>query len=192
MFAITTFPSEEILAQLETATPEYMHPNRIPYAVIAEGILTPEECSAIAEECNRVKAFKHEGCGAMTREIGFIPALRKIHTISEHINQAFFQYDLNSQSYSWMQSYTAGEGYLLHMDAAPGRMRKLTSVTLLSDENHYAGGELELFFHPESHVVPRTQGTIVVFQAMLPHKVRDVTSGFRQSINMSFHGPNFR
>jgi hypothetical protein len=187
-----TFPTEETLKKYEAATPKYMRPNAVPFAVIFEGALTAEQCLEIKTVADEVEGFNHEKCGAFTRELGHIPELDYIQSIGYSINHAYWQYDLDPETVTWMQTYSDGGDYQLHMDAGPGRMRKMTAVTFLTDPDEYEGGDLEVFFHPTALKIPRTQGTIVCFQPWILHVVHPVTSGIRQSLNMSFWGPNFK
>ena len=190
--SIVTFPPQEMLEKYQRATPDYMHPNQVPFAVIAEGYFSPEVCNYIAKTFNQYEIDKHEKCGAVTREIGKHFLLKTIEDFAHFVNQTYWQYDLDQDSYTWMQTYSAGGNYQLHMDAGPGRMRKLTAVIFLTDPDEYTGGDLKIHFHPTWQWIPRTQGTIVLFQPWILHEVHEVTSGTRQTLNMSFWGPNFK
>lgn len=187
-----TFPTQDTLEAYEKATPAYMRPNHVPFAVIAEGLIHPDECDHIVETLMKVKGFAHDQCGAFTREIGHVPELENIRLFGHRINQTFWDYELDEDTMTWMQTYEAGGEYQLHMDAGPGRMRKMTAVVLLTNPGRYTGGGLEVFFHPNSVRIPPTQGTVVLFQPWILHQVYPVLSGTRQTLNMSFWGPNFR
>lgn len=188
-----TFPSEEQLHSIAAATPAYMHPNTIPAAVIFEGALTVEECQTIRDRGMTFPGYHHPGCNAFTRELGHIPELEVAERIASTMNDAYWHYDLDPEPYTWMQTYLIGGDYQKHLDIDHGRMRKLTAVVFLTDENEYEGGDLEIFYHPVQSVrIPRTQGTIVCFQPWLLHQVHPIRRGIRQSLNMSFWGPDFR
>lgn len=200
MSGITPYPSEDIIDQIYRLSPEIMHPNRVPLAVILEGFITAERCYELSEKISTdVDPFHHEGCSAATREVGMtsehedFPHLSTIMYVTHSINHQYFEYDLDEDSYSWLQTYFAGDSYPMHIDYAPGRSRKLTSITLLTDEAEYDGGELELITGSDATLtVPRTQGTMVVFPSWLMHRVHPITRGVRKSLNMGFHGPAFR
>jgi PKHD-type hydroxylase len=71
--------------------------------------------------------------------------------------------------------------------------RKLSCSVQLSDENDYEGGDL--LFQPGSDkeiIVPKKQGSIIVFSSMLRHKVAPVTSGTRYSAVAWMRGPAFK
>jgi hypothetical protein len=169
-----------------------MHPNRVPFAVVAEGLIHPDECQKIVMDLNPIAGFEHGHCGAFTREVGHRPVLENIRLFGHRVNQTFWDYELDEDTMTWMQTYEAGSEYQLHTDMSPGQMRKMTAVVFLTDPDNYVGGNLEIFFHPQSVVIPRTQGTVVFFQPWILHKVYGIVYGIRQTLNMSFWGPNFR
>jgi hypothetical protein len=187
-----TLPRQDTIEKEYDRTPESMHPSLVPNAVVAEGYFTSSECHTMKYEGERFLEYQHTGCNAMTREIGHIPAFDTFRDLSHAINNTFFGYDLDEQPVSWMQSYGEDANYSLHRDVAPGQTRKLTAVIMLSDRDDYAGGDLTIYAHPFEWVVPATQGTVVVFQPWLPHKVTRVARGYRQTINMGFYGPEFK
>ena len=189
---IQTFPSREVLLEQEDKTPEYMRPNTLPVAVYVEGMLHDDECDAIVKRFMMEDPYKHDGCGAMTRELGDIPELYPLRAMAEMINESFWNYDLDDGTMSWMQTYYSDGDYQLHMDYTPGGMRKLTAVLMLSDPANYQGGDLELYLQPVSVKIPKARGTVAVFQPWLLHRVHPVTRGIRQTINMGFWGPPFR
>lgn len=192
MTVITTFPDLEVTRGLAEHVPPYMHPNTKPFAVMGEGILTPEECDLLLYVMMTVEPYSFQHCGATTRECPQHETLDPIRMFALLMNDAYFGYDLTPDTNAWLQSYESGDEYLLHMDASPGQTRKLTAVALLSDGDSYFGGDLELFFEPSSRVVPRARGTIAVFPSWMLHRVHPVTSGLRQTINLGFWGPSFR
>lgn len=192
MVQVVTFPTQEVLQQIADNAEPYKRPNTVPIAAVSEGFIHADDCRAIAEACEKFKSYQHRDCGAVTREIGHIPELDFIKWYGHQLNNMFWQYDLDPETTTWMQTYETGGDYQLHADGIAGHMRKLTIVLLLSDGNDYEGGDLEIFWHPLTKVVPRSQGTIVAFQPWILHKVHPVISGKRQSLNMSFWGPNFR
>ena len=99
--------------------------------------------------------------------------------------------------------YTKGMHYNWHIDSLPGpyteegpfqgKIRKLTSVLVLSDPKEYQGGELEFQFQAEDpqynkkrtitvakEVAPK--GSIIVFPSFVWHRVKPVTKGVRYSM----------
>jgi len=104
----------------------------------------------------------------------------------------FTQYK-KGMHYNWHRDGTA-EPY--PSDAAPpfaGKIRKLTSVLVLSNPSEYKGGELEFQFQSEdpqfnkgrkikvaNEVAPK--GSIIVFPSFVWHRVKPVTKGVRYSM----------
>lgn len=192
MTALLTFPSETALERAYSSTPDYMSPSMVPYAVSLEGALSIDECEAITDVLGGVDPYVVKGCGAVTREIVASPVLDSIETVARNINNWYFKYDLDEGQHSWLQTYEAGGDYHRHMDGSPGQTRKLTAVAILSSPLVYEGGRLSMHVEPKHFVVPKTRGTIVVFQHWVDHEVSPVTSGLRQTINMGFWGPPFK
>ena len=101
----------------------------------------------------------------------------------------FTKYKLN-QHYGWhCDSWEGGynnPGQLNH-----GKIRKITSVLVLSDPKDYKGGELEFDFRnldPEKKrnvVVAKEvaeKGSLIVFPSFVWHRVKPVTKGVRYSM----------
>lgn len=193
MLSLQTFPSDEILKQRAEVAEDYMRPNQIPFAVAGEGFLTPNQCARIVNRMNGVEPYNYRGCGGVTRQCPhpLEDLFKPMVEFAKDMNDAFWQYDLDDNPVGWFQTYEEESKYQIHMDSTPGQMRKLTAVTLLSDPAKYDGGELLIHFHPKFFTVPKTQGTVVVFQPWLLHEVLEVTRGLRQTINLAFWGPNF-
>lgn len=190
---IQTFPNAELIEEYANLVPAYMRPNLNPYAVVLEGILTDEECNRILDRGMRLEPYNFSTCGAITRE--FDPghfSLAQIENVALGMNNLYWNYDLDERPVSWMQTYETGTDYKIHTDTAPGQTRKLTAIALLSDPTEYDGGKLVIHAEPFSFAVPRTRGTIVVFQPWLLHEVTNVSDGIRQTINMGFWGPPFK
>lgn len=192
MSALLTFPSQVGMERAYSATPEYMRPSMVPYAVSLEGALSHQECDVIVESLSPIEPYSMPGCGAVTREIVAAPCLDPIELIARNINDRYFGFDLDPGQTSWMQSYEKDGDYHRHMDGSPGQTRKLTAVAILSSPAVYEGGKLKMIVEPKSFMVPRTRGTVVVFQHWVPHEVTPVTIGLRQTINMGFWGPPFK
>ena len=76
--------------------------------------------------------------------------------------------------YGWHQDESMGSCNVM------GLTRKLSASLILSDPSEYEGGDLILRL-AEEVVVPKTQGTLVVFPSYTIHQVTPVTSGERFS-----------
>ena len=102
----------------------------------------------------------------------------------------FTKYKLN-QHYgwhcdSWDRPYVRKEE-----DPSNGRIRKITSVLVLSDPKDYKGGELEFDFRnldpdKKRNVVVAKEvaekGSLIVFPSFVWHRVKPVTKGVRYSM----------
>jgi PKHD-type hydroxylase len=105
------------------------------------------------------------------------------------------------QFYSWHQDEGLGSlrrvDYQNHLGKSDGDITRKLSVTLqLSDPGEYEGGELQLFDPgtPGEKLLtaPRDQGTVLVFDSRVPHRVRKVKSGTRRSLVGWVMGPRWR
>ena len=77
--------------------------------------------------------------------------------------------------------------------------RKLSLSIQLSSEDEYEGGDLILYYHEQStkvdgkpffneFVVPKSLGTVVVFDSRVVHEITPITSGTRYSLVKWVHG----
>jgi len=104
----------------------------------------------------------------------------------------FTQYK-KGMHYNWHRDSTA-EPYPSEAGSSfTGKIRKLTSVLVLSNPSEYKGGELEFQFQAEdpqfnkgrkikvaNEVAPK--GSIIVFPSFVWHRVKPVTKGVRYSM----------
>jgi predicted 2-oxoglutarate/Fe(II)-dependent dioxygenase YbiX len=187
-----TLPSTEDLELLQKAAPIWMNPNKQPYAVVAPGYFSEEQCENIVEKGMQEEPYKQNGCGAETRELPGAAFLQDLDLFARTANNIFWGLELHDEYVGWLQTYDVGGNYQTHMDSAPGQARKLTAVLMLTDDNAYLGGDLMIHPPPFQWQVPKKQGTVVVFLPYLLHTVTPVTYGVRQTINMGFWGPPFK
>lgn len=192
MSALLTFPSEHSMGLALLNAPAFMRPSPVPYAVSLEGALSHDECDLIQDRLAYLEPYTVPGCGAVTRECHGDALLNPIETVARNINSRYFGFDLDEGQHSWLQTYEAGGDYHRHMDGTPGQTRKLTAVAILSSPLSYEGGRLKMYVDPRHFTVPKTRGTIVVFQHWVEHDVSPITVGTRQTINMGFWGPPFK
>lgn len=190
-----TWPSREVLRDLSRQASSYMTPTqKNPYAIVAEGFLDDSGCDLITRECMRVHPYRFKHCNATTRELPLplTQPFQPVENLVRALNELYWGFDLWDDAAAWHQSYELGNDYQLHMDGAAGHVRKLTAVVMLSNPQTYAGGELELTVPPAVHELPKTRGTVVVFQHWLLHRVYPLSYGSRQSLNVGFFGPEFK
>lgn len=190
---VYTYPLFEDLEEINAKTPAYMRPNMIPFAAIGEGWLSDLECERIHNRYENNAPYSFSHCNAITRECPrpLDRVLDPMIQFALEMNSNLWQYEIVSCA-AWLQTYTPGRNYQKHMDVAPGQSRKLTAVLMLSPAQEYDGGHLQLWTWPDPYVVPKTQGTIVVFPSWLTHEVTYVDKGMRSTINLGFWGPEFK
>ena len=195
MLGITTIPTDVQLAKISEMTPDYMKPNKQPYAVVFEAALSPTECERILADTEVVETYGFHGCNAHTRECvrPLSYSLAAIRQMLRFANDYFFQFDIDENDpAAWLQSYGSGQDYRTHADGAPGQSRKLTAVAMLSDPASYEGGDLVFNVSQAKVTAPRTRGTVIVFPAFVTHQVTPIDSGYRQTINLGVWGPPFK
>lgn len=119
----------------------------------------------------------------------------KLTDIIDYLNNDFFNFDLlgfgeNIQ----FTKYEAPTGhYSWHTDKFLGKkIRKLSIVLQLSDEDDYVGGDLELKFGDNVDNMIRKRGTILCFPSYVLHRVTPVTEGTRYSLVAWITGPQFK
>ena len=91
--------------------------------------------------------------------------------------------------------YPEGGFYDWHMDTDVNMtheppVRKISMTLLLSPENQFEGGDLELMAPGKR--VKLKQGHAIVFASFLHHRVAPVIRGVRQSLVMWFGGEPFK
>lgn len=189
-----SFPSENEMYDASRRTPKYMYPNKIPQAVVFEGVLSDSLCDEMVEDMLKEEPYEFQHCGAKTREVlaPFPSSLDALLMLTLRTNIENWNYIVDPGGVAWLQTYETEGDYQLHTDTFPGQMRKLTAVAMLSDPNDYVGGELQIHMYPRTCRVPRTRGTVVIFQPWLLHEVTRVDAGVRRTINLGLWGPPFR
>lgn len=189
---IYTLPPRPYLTDYIQKLPAYMRPNMVPYGIVFENALNKDQCEQIMDDCIREEAYTLPSCGAETRELTPRPALDPLYNLALFANDMYFQYDLDPNYMAWMQTYHMGDKYELHSDTVPGQMRKLTAVAMINNDHMYEGGQLWLKPPPLNWAIPKTRGTVVVFQPWIPHVVEPITNGLRRTINLGIWGPPFK
>lgn len=82
-----------------------------------------------------------------------------------------------------------------HIDITGGESnrRKLSFSFMVSDEDEYEGGELEIWLDPQKHQkIPKMSGGIAFFPSFLLHRVTKVTKGTRRVIVGMYGGRPYR
>ena len=72
-------------------------------------------------------------------------------------------------------------------------IRKLSVVIQLTDDKNYDGGELSLINSIiEPTIMPKSQGTLIIFPSWTLHKVSAINKGKRNSLVGWVTGPQFK
>ena len=125
-----------------------------------------------------------------------VPYYNKISDCILNMNKQFYNYDLfGFAEHLQFAEYNAPGGHFSsHMDVGYGHgVRKLSVTIQLSDPNNYDGGELEIIESLEfPTIMPKDQGTLVMFPSYMLHRVLPVTRGTRHSIVGWVSGPPLR
>jgi len=99
-----------------------------------------------------------------------------------------FNFDIKSLESGYFLKYNQGMYYRPHSDVSNDRNsvtynRKLTVTVQLSNEDDYEGGDIHLYDSSlRIEKVPRTRGSIVVFDSSITHSVTKIKRGTRYSL----------
>jgi PKHD-type hydroxylase len=120
----------------------------------------------------------------------------RIAAMSVEANNALWHFDLHSiiDDIQFTEYEAGGGHYDWHVDIGPSTIshRKISIVVQLSDEEAYAGGNLELMPGNHSFAVPRKKGAVAIFPSFMLHRVTPVTEGLRQSLVLWVGGSHYR
>jgi len=176
-------------------------------------LFTPEQCQMVIDAGRRQKpqkaqvgmGRKPEG-GLDTKKrvttIGWIPfkemqpMYNQINEFIQKANRNHFGFeDIQITEQAQFTEYPEGGFYDWHMDTDVNMtheppVRKISMTLLLSPENQFEGGDLELMAPGKR--VKLKQGHAIVFASFLHHRVAPVIRGVRQSLVMWFGGEPFK
>ena len=112
-------------------------------------------------------------------------------------NKYVWEYDLNCIHGIQITKYDRNDHYTWHSDYGTTEdnryTRKLSATLLVTDPSEYQGGDLEFIdYHNNLRVAPRKRGTMIIFDARVPHRVTPVTKGQRISLVSWMLGPKLR
>jgi len=175
-------------------------------------LFTPDQCRQIIESGRRQKpqtaqvGMGKPGGGTDTKKrvttISWIP-FEEMKPMYDQVNQFIQQANLNHFGFGDIQitenaqftEYPEGGFYDWHMDCDVNMqheppVRKISMTVLLSPENQFEGGDLEVMSPGKFKKLK--QGHALIFASFLNHRVNPVTRGVRQSLVMWFGGTPFR
>ena len=175
-------------------------------------LFTPEQCQMVIDAGRRQKPQKAQV--GMNKPKGGVDTNKRITTISwipfkemqpmyDQINEFIQKANRNHFGFGDIQiteqaqftEYPEGGFYDWHMDTDVNMkheppVRKISMTLLLSPENQFEGGDLELMAPGKR--VKLKQGHAIIFASFLNHRVAPVTRGVRQSLVMWFGGEPFK
>ena len=175
-------------------------------------LFTPEQCQKIID-CGRSQPPQQAQVG-MGKPGGGTDTKKRVTTISwipfkemepmyndlnnfiQTANENHFGFgDIQITEQAQFTEYPVGGFYDWHMDcdvnmAHEPPVRKISMTLLLSPENQFEGGDLELM--AKGKKAKLKQGHAIIFASFLNHKVNPVTRGVRQSLVVWFGGKPFR
>ena len=175
-------------------------------------LFTPQQCEMIINAGRRQPPQKAQvgmgkpGGGLDTKKrtttISWLP-FNEMKEMYSDINNFIQKANLNHFGFGDIQiteqaqftEYPEGGFYDWHMDcdvamAHEPPVRKISMTLLLSPENQFEGGDLELMAPGKRAKLK--QGHAVIFASFINHRVAPVTRGVRQSLVMWFGGAPFR
>ena len=175
-------------------------------------LFTQEQCRKVID-CGRRQPPQKAQVG-MGRPEGGLDTKKRVTTISwipfnempemySHLNNFIQRANLNHYGFDDIQiteqaqftEYPEGGFYDWHMDSDVNMtheppVRKISMTVLLSPENQFEGGDLEIM--AKGTRAPLKQGHAIMFASFLNHRVAPVTRGIRQSLVMWFGGEPFK
>ena len=177
-------------------------------------IFTPLQCKMVIE-AGREEPRKNAEVGAekgkkegvldteiRTSHISWIP-FKKMPEMYKDIERTMLKTNNNHFGFEGMQitemaqytEYPEGGFYDWHVDNYDNcqhepPVRKISMTCLLSPENEFEGGDLELI--KEGQAIKLKQGQAAFFASFIRHRVAPVTKGVRRSLVMWFGGPPLR
>jgi len=175
-------------------------------------LFTPDQCRQIIDAGRRQQPRQAQvgmgkpGGGTDTKKrvttISWIP-FEEMKPMYDQVNQFIQQANLNHFGFGDIQiteqaqftEYPEGGFYDWHMDCDVNMqheppVRKISMTVLLSPENQFEGGDLEVMAPGKKAKLK--QGHALIFASFLNHRVNPVTRGVRQSLVMWFGGTPFR
>ena len=177
-------------------------------------IFTPEQCQMIikagrSEPRNDAQVGQDKGIKGgvvdtktRTSHISWIPfkkmheMYRDLEKIMKTTNGNHFGFDgMTITEQAQYTEYPVGGFYDWHIDndvtmAHEPPVRKISMTCLLSPENEFEGGDLELM--KEGRIAKLKQGYAIFFASFIRHRVKPVTRGNRKSLVMWFGGTPFK
>ena len=115
-------------------------------------------------------------------------------------NEIVYHYDIAKFTPCQFAQYNVGDFYDYHQDSGhqyveyEKETRKLSMTVQLSDSKDYEGGEFHFYNGNQDPEIPpiQEQGSILIFDSRMYHRVSPITKGVRYSLVSWVLGPHFR
>ena len=115
-------------------------------------------------------------------------------------NENVYHYDISKFTPCQFAQYNVGDFYDYHQDSGhqyveyEKETRKLSMTVQLSDSKDYEGGELQFYNGNGDPDIPpmQEQGSVLVFDSRMYHRVTPITEGVRYSLVSWVLGLHFR
>lgn len=140
------------------------------------------------DECNYILTFveKFENSGIKTKNQILHNDYRTSQDclvpnpiLQDYLLSKLSLFELNYMRTPCFIKYETGSKFKLHRDNTDGyEFRYKSLVIQLSDSSDYTGGELII----KRTIIPKSLGTVVLFNSSLLHEVTELTSGVRYSL----------
>lgn len=174
-----------------------------------ESVFTPEECQKIIEYGNKKKLIlagvgnnNEKNFSTRKNKIAWIEHSKEsnfmFNKFTERImeaNQHFFNFNLWGflEPLQFTKYNSDNEYFGLHMDkSSKSVIRKLSISLQLSKPEDYEGGDFVVKNGIQDQIMPKSQGTIIIFPSYMLHEVKPVTKGIRYSLVGWVTGEQFK
>ena len=119
---------------------------------------------------------------------------RKLTDCILHLNNNFFNFDIfGLLEPLQLTKYEKNGKYGKHIDKIyKSSVRKLSISVQLTPPEEYTGGELKLYFTEKPIIMPKDQGTLIIFPSYVLHEVASVKTGGRDSLVTWVSGKPFK
>lgn len=147
---------------------------------------------------------KYDPCVRKSEQL-WIPTDNWVSGIMAHLIHCanFAQFDFNLTQWAGEIQYTRytgkGSHYSWHTDSAKSVydssvIRKLSISLMLSEAKDYEGGEFQMLIGQNTKPVTLKLdvGDAVIFPSSIPHRVKKLKSGLRESLVGWYGGPHWR
>lgn len=170
----------------------------------------PQECEQLINEFD--KGVYGRGKVGSGKDGGIVECLRKteiqwiekdliinrvVGSFINEANLAYFKFKLSGTEKIQFAKYSEACMYDWHTDINIDQLveepRKLSLMIQLSDPDDYKGGEFQLYNGTNEPIEPdvRSQGSVIVFDSRMWHRIKPITEGVRFSIVCWCIGPRF-